>query len=157
MLVYRIVQKKYSDTLFASGIEGRWNSKGNKVLYCSESIALAFLENMVRRQGIGFNMSFKIMIIKVPSKLRITLIDTGDLSKGWRDSKNYLLCQSQGDAWYRNCKTLLLKAPSAVLPESFNYVINTEHTDYKKVKLIETTDLIPDERIEKILKRLQEK
>lgn len=89
MLVYRIVHKKYSNTLLASGIEGRWNSAGNKVIYCAESIALAFLENMIRRQGVGLNDDFKIMIISIPDITKITLINSVDLSPDWRDPSNY--------------------------------------------------------------------
>ncbi|HUZ60363.1 MAG TPA: RES family NAD+ phosphorylase [Hanamia sp.] len=157
MLVYRIVQKKYSKTLFVSGMEGRWNSKGNKVLYCAESIAVAFLENMIRRQGVGFNDDFKIMIIEIPTKAGITFFNVEDLEPGWRNSDNYSKCQKAGDEWYIACKNLLLKVPSAVLPESYNYVINTEHPEYKKVKLIEVTNLVPDERIEEILKKSPQK
>lgn len=157
MLVYRIVHKKYSKTLFVSGIEGRWNSKGNKVLYCAESIALAFLENMIRRQGVGFNDDFKIMIIEVPSKSKITFTNIEDLYAGWRDFNSYSQCQAQGNKWYEEGKNLLLKVPSAVLPESFNYVINSEHPEYKKVKIIDVTNLVPDPRIEEILKKFSEK
>ncbi|MDQ2720018.1 MAG: RES family NAD+ phosphorylase [Bacteroidota bacterium] len=157
MLVYRIVHKKYSHSLFVSGMAGRWNSKGNKVLYCAESIALAFLENMIRRQGVGFNDDFKIMLIDVPSKTEITFITLDTLDTGWRDYNHYSKCQAQGDKWYSERKTLLLKVPSAVLTESFNYVINTEHPDYKKVSLVEVTKLVPDKRIEEILKKFSKK
>lgn len=153
MLVYRITHKKYSTNLFVSAMEGRWNSKGNKVLYSAESIALAFLENMIRRKGNGFNDEFKIMIIEVPKRPGITYINAGKLEPGWRNSENYSRCQTVGDEWYGACKNLLLKVPSAVLRESFNYVTNSEHSDYKKVKLIEVANLIPDERIEEILKK----
>lgn len=152
MLIYRIVHKKYSASLFVSGMEGRWNSKDNKVLYCSESIELAFLENMIRRQGVGFNDDFKIMIIKVPSTSKMTIISVKDLDEGWRDINSYSKCQEPGDKWYHECKNLILKVPSAVLPETFNYVINASHSDYKKVKLAGVTDLVPDQRIEEILK-----
>lgn len=47
----------------------------------------------------------------------------------------------------------MLKVPSAVMPEAFNYVINTELAEYKAVKLIDVTDLVPDDRIEDILKK----
>lgn len=157
MLVYRIVHKKYSNSLFASGMEGRWNSKGNKVLYCAESIALAFLENMIRRQGVGFNDDFKIMFVEIPSKATTTAISIDDLDAGWRDFNNYPKCQASGDTWYYERKDLLLKVPSAVLPESCNFVINTEHPDYKKVKILEVTKLVPDKRIEDILKRYSKK
>jgi hypothetical protein len=45
MLVYRITHRNFSQQLFASGAEGRWNSGGKKVID-----AAAFLENMVKRQ-----------------------------------------------------------------------------------------------------------
>ncbi len=157
MLVYRIVHKKYSKSLFASGMEGRWNAEGNKVIYCAESIALAFLENMIRRQGVGFNNDFKIMIIQVPDDLKISIINDKDLKSGWRSLDNYFQCQELGNKWYLDGKTLLLKVPSAVLPEEFNFVINTLHDDYRKIKLVEVTTLVPDERIEEILKKYSKK
>lgn len=132
---------------------GRWNSTGKKVIYGAESIALAFLENMVRRQGVGFNDDFKIMIIEIPDTIEITTINSTDLEAGWRDFKDYLKCQPLGDQWYNKGETLLLKVPSAVLPQGYNYVINTIHGDFKKVRLIATTNLVPDQRIEEILKK----
>ena len=152
MLVYRITHKSFSKQLYASGAKGRWNSEGKKVIYCAESIALAFLENMVRRQGVGFNDDFKIMIIEVPDTLKITSINISDLKDGWRDFKDLSKCQRLGNKW-NEAETSVLKVPSVVLPNSFNYVLNTTHSDYKKIKLVGTTDLVPDERIEDILKK----
>lgn len=157
MLVYRIVHNVYSKNLFASGAKGRWNGLGKKVIYAAESIPLAFLENMVRRQGVGFNNDFKIMIIEVPDKTSISEIDVSKLAIGWRDFNDYSKCQPLGDKWYDAAKTLVLKVPSAVLPESFNYVINSEHSDFGLIKLVATTDLVPDERIEDILKMYPKK
>ena len=153
MLVYRITHKNFSKELYASGNRGRWNAEGKRVIYCAESIALAFLENMVRRQGVGFNDDFKIMIIEVPDHLKITSISTISLEEGWRNFKDFSKCQLWGNQWYDQSHSVLLKVPSAVLPEAFNYVINTTHQGYKEIKLVDTTDLVPDERIEEILKK----
>lgn len=153
MLVYRIVHQLYSNTLVASGIKGRWNSAGKKVIYASESIALAFLESMIRRQGVGFNRDFKIMIIEVAPKAVISEIDINDLDKDWRNINDYSLCQPLGDKWYDVSKSLILKVPSSILPQLNNYVINATHAQFKQVKLIAVTDLVPDNRIEDILKR----
>ena len=157
MLVYRIVHKKYSSGLFASGLKGRWNSSGKKVIYAAESIPLAFLENMVRRQGVGFNKDFKILFIDIPDSLKILTVNVSDLEDGWRDFKDYSKCQLIGDKWHDDAKTMILKVPSTVLPDSYNYVVNTEFSDYGVVKLIEATDLVPDDRIEDILKRYPRK
>ncbi len=153
MLVYRITHKIYSTSLVAPGFSGRWNGAERKVIYTAESIALAFLENLIRRQGLGFNHDFKTMIIEVPDTLKITTVKAMDLPSGWRDFRDYTKCQPIGNKWYDKGETPLLKVPSALLPDAFNYVINSTHRDYKKIKLLKTTDLIPDERIEALLKR----
>jgi RES domain-containing protein len=134
MLVYRITHKSFSSELFAPGIKGRWNSAGKKVVYCAESIALAFLENMVRRQGVGFNHDFKTMLIDIADDVKITVIQASGLKPGWRDFRDYSCCQPLGDRWYDEGKTAVLKVPSAVLPEANNYVLNAEHADYKKIR-----------------------
>ncbi|MDP4130111.1 MAG: RES family NAD+ phosphorylase [Bacteroidota bacterium] len=162
MLVYRITHKKYSRKLFAPGLAGRWNGSGRKVIYCAESIALAFLENMVRRQGVGFNEDFKIMILEIPrlaavasakaGGLKIQIINPDELPAGWRKFTDYSICQRVGNAWYDEGIYSLLKVPSAVLPESFNYVINSTHPAFNKIELVQVSDFIPDERIEALLK-----
>jgi RES domain-containing protein len=157
MLVYRITHKSYSNELSASGKEGRWNGAGRKVIYCAESIALAFLENMIRRQGVGFNDDFKIMIVEIPDELKVNVLNSDDLEHGWREFKDSSKCQPLGNRWHDEGETAILKVPSAVLPEAFNYVINSTHPDYKKIQLLETTDLIPDKRIEDLLKKYPKK
>ena len=47
-------------------------------------------------------------------------------------------------------KSLLLKVPSAVIQEEFNYLANPLHADFKKIKIIKTKSFWPDERLFKI-------
>ena len=157
MLVYRIVHKIYSKELFASGLEGRWNGNGRKVIYTAGSVALALSENMIRRQGVGFNADFKTMIIEIPDDLKIQTIKTESLPAGWRKFTDYSKCQPLGNDWFDKEEKPVLKVPSAVLPEEFNFVINAAHTDSKKIKLVQTTELVPDERIEDIFKNYSQK
>ena len=152
MLVFRIAHKKYAENLSVSGLSGRWNSNGKLVLYTSENISLALLENMIYRVGTGFNDDYKIMLIEVLSE-NLEEIDAKKLPKNWREMDSYLELQKIGDIWYDQQKSLLLKVPSSVLPENFNIVINTTHPDFKRVKLIDVLDYEPDERLEKILKK----
>src|ERR1700730_11169550 len=100
MLVYRIGHKNYIKSLSASGADGRWVAAGKMVIYCAESLPLAFLENMVRRQGVGFNNDFKIVIIEIPDNLKIEIIFARTLRDGWRDPKDYTVCQQYGNKWY---------------------------------------------------------
>lgn len=152
MLVYRIVHKKYADTLFASGLEGRWNSEGKKVLYTSESVSLAYLENMAQRRGFGFNMDFRIMVIELPSQLPFQEVKLSDLPKDWRSFRNYEDCQQIGNDWFDSAEFLYIKVPSAVVMENCNIVINTLHPDYTRVKLLDVLDFYPDSRLEDLMR-----
>ncbi|MCE7059536.1 RES family NAD+ phosphorylase [Dyadobacter sp. CY343] len=157
MLVYRIVHRVYSSNLLASGVAGRWNREGSKVIYASESIPLALLENFFRRQGVGFNRDFKIMFLEVPEPFSLKTVNMYDLGSAWRDPYDYSGCQPVGDHWFRMLQSLVLQVPSAVMPEAYNYVINTLHPEFNRVKILAVTDLVPDPRIEEILKNYSKK
>lgn len=153
MLVYRIALKKHADHLFAPGFGGRWNGTGRKVLYCAESIPVAFLESMIRRQGTGFNHDYNIIIIEIPDDLRIQTVLSTDLADGWRNFRDYSICQQIGNAWFDAFDLPVLKVPSAVITQCYNYAINTLHSDYKKVEVVGVTELVPDARIDDLLKK----
>jgi RES domain-containing protein len=152
MLVYRIAHKKHTDHLVAPGFSGRWNGPGKKVLYCAESIPLAFLESMVRRQGVGFNHDYNIIIIEIPDHLAVKTVSLTDLADGWRDFRDYSICQKIGNTWFDEFDAPVLKVPSAVVIECFNYVIHALHVDYKLVNVVGVSELVPDARIDELLK-----
>jgi RES domain-containing protein len=155
MLAYRMCENAYANTLKASGLLGRWNSKGNEVLYCCNDAALAYLENMIRRSGIGFSNLFSLMTIEYPDKLSMLLLREGDpmLTAGWNDKTSYKVSQSIGDEWYTYNKACILKVPSVLIPQSYNIVFNTKHPDFTQVKLISVSPFIPDARLETIVKK----
>ena len=97
------------------------------------------------------------MFIEVPHTLEVSEIKADELEEGWRHIRDYTKCQQAGNRWYEEGRVPILKVPSAVLPQAYNYVINTMQPDYKMIKLVQTTDLIPDERIENILKQYAKK
>ena len=71
MEIYRICLAKYAGELVASGNPGRWNLRGQLVIYAACSRALACLENVVHRSGEGLNSLFKVIRIEVPDTLAI--------------------------------------------------------------------------------------
>ena len=71
MEIYRICLAKYAGELVASGNPGRWNLRGQLVIYAAGSRALACFENVVHRSGEGFNSLFKVIRIDIPDTLAI--------------------------------------------------------------------------------------
>jgi len=147
MKVYRISLAKWSKKLTASGFPARWNSKGKFVIYTASSTALACLENVVHRSGEGLNQNFKVMIIEIPSKVKISNINLKKLPKDWHKFEFYSMSQKLGDKWIDSQKTAVLKVPSSIIKREFNYLINPNHPDFKFVKLIDIEDFEFDPRI----------
>jgi RES domain-containing protein len=146
MLVYRIVLEKYA-SLCASGIEGRWNSAGSKVLYTASSRTLACLENVVHRSGEGLHDLFRTLVIYIPASERIEKVALKDLPKDWQQFNREHLCRQIGDDWFYRQESLILQVPSVIIPNEFNYIINTQHKNFRKVKLKSVEPFIFDTRI----------
>ncbi len=146
MIVYRITKEEYSTALSASGYPARWNAKGSFVIYTAESRSLACLENLVHRSGEGNNALYKVMLIQIPDNIKIQEIKNADLIKDWQKIENYFYCQQLAGSWLKNFKTAVLKVPSVIIKNEFNYLINPAHPDFKKIKLTDVEDFIFDTR-----------
>lgn len=147
MYVYRISHVKYAHSLSASGSPARWNSKGTFVIYSAQSRALACLENVVHRTSEGLNELFRTMVIEIPDKLPIVDVDISKLPTDWKEITQYPACQAYGDAWVRSGASAVLRAPSVIIPNEFNYIISIYHPDFAQIKLVSVEDFIFDPRI----------
>lgn len=150
MILYRIVRSIYTSKLEASGRPARWNSKDVFMLYFSQNRALACLENMVHISSVDIHSDiFKVIVVSVPDS--VTLLDISTLPKGW-DSLSfeaYNICRSIGDKWIANNSSLLLKVPSVIIPDEFNFLMNPKHQDFSKVKIVKIEPFSFDGRIKK--------
>ncbi len=147
MLVYRIVLEKWSQSLTASGQAARWNSSGRYVLYTAGARSLACLENVVHRNSRGLNQLFKTMVIEIPDDVFIEKIKVENLPDNWHEFESYNITQQLGDAWLDGMKSAVLSVPSAIIPAEQNFLLNLQHPDFQKVKLLRTEDFIFDPRI----------
>ena len=158
MLLYRITHTKYATgELYASGRSGRFNSEGRKVIYTAGSISLALLENMVHSKGEGLEDLFRTLVIYAPEDIDVTAIAKKDLPAGWNSDHSYCHTQPIGDAWFDNATTAILRVPSAIVPQEYNYILNTEHPDFKKIITVDVLPLYADSRIDELITKYQNK
>lgn len=151
MELFRIASQKFASELKASGAQNRWNLFGQKVIYTAASRSLATLELFVSRGGLRREDDFKMMIINVPDDDRLfRQIFIKELPVNWRETVAYSRLQAIGSNWYKNKETLVLKIPSSVIPQEYNYVINTEHPLFAThVKLIRQESFYFDSRLQR--------
>lgn len=149
MEVYRLIKEKYSTSLNASGAANRWNRAGQFVLYTGSSRAITSLESLVHLSGIIPITKYKMLVIELKEiEDSIQEITLSELSKNWQNLSAYHKNQSLGSRWYDKKEKLLLKVPSAVIPQEYNYIINTKHQDFdSKVSIKQVEDYLWDSRL----------
>lgn len=148
MTVFKICKQQYAHALAASGMANRWNRADEFVIYAASSISLATLEMIAHRSGIIPKLPYRLLKISVGNDTSVEEIKIKQLPEDWRSIQAYPLLQEIGSKWYYKRESLLLKIPSAIIPEEYNYAINTTHPDFKKkIKIAEATDFVWDERI----------
>ena len=147
MEVYRICLARYASELVASGNPGRWNLRGQLVIYAAGSRALACLENVVHRSGEGLNNVFKVVRINIPDALPIEDLPLAQLPADWQLPRHYARCQPLGAAWYQRQTAAVLRVPSSIIAHEHNYVLNTHHPNFAQVRIVDWEDFAFDPRI----------
>jgi RES domain-containing protein len=147
MLVYRITKAIYADRLVASGGAARWNGRGQFVIYTAATRALACLENVVHRSGEGLLAVFRVMVIDIPDELAVDTIPVSDLPADWFDFHQYDTCQRLGGAWLRNGQSAVLRVPSAIISNEWNYLLNPAHPQFNRIQLLRTEPFVFDPRL----------
>ena len=151
MIVYRICNSFYTNDLSGTGAKmygGRWNSKGIPLLYTSSSRALAALEVMVHLPANNVNpIDFALVSISLPDK-SIEEIDYKMLEK--EINKNGLNSNFRiiGDNWMKKNTSLLLKVPSVVIKEEYNFLVNPFHKDFHKITIVSVQKFNFDSRLQ---------
>ncbi len=146
MKVFKICKKVHAN-LTASGIENRWNRKGQFVIYTAESRSLATLEMVAHRSGIMPKITYQTLAITIVDE-DIKQVLISDLPGKWNKLDAYPYLQKIGSEWYEDKETLVLKVPSAIITQEFNYIINTQHPLFvSNIKVDSIQDFYWDERL----------
>lgn len=155
MKVYRIEREKYlTDTLSGQGAalsKGfRWNSLYTKLVYTAESRALATLEVSVHLDlSEDLPLDRHYVEIYIPDTLTIFEVHIKDLPPAWNSKPPGLTTQFIGDDFVESLQAAVLKVPSSIVPEEYNFLINPLHPDAKKIKVISVSNMSFDERIKR--------
>lgn len=146
MEVFRITSEKWAGVLISSGRAARWNSNGVFVTYAGASRALSCLEMLVHLSGEQIKSNFKLTTIEISDDIQIEKVGVF-YNDDWTEFENYYQSQEVGDEWAKSLRTAVLRIPSAIIRNEYNYLINPQHTDFQKIKIIEIEDFNFDRRL----------
>ncbi len=149
MIVYRLAKQKYSNQISGIGAEingGRWNNKGFRILYTSASRALCTTEIAVHTPLGIVPKDYYLQTIKLPNS-EIFEISISQLNIDWRKFPHTTSTKLIGDHFIIEGTFLILKVPSAVVQDEFNYLVNPFHKLFSKVKLLKIEPFTFDKRL----------
>ncbi|HET7569542.1 MAG TPA: RES family NAD+ phosphorylase [Gammaproteobacteria bacterium] len=151
LTVYRFGKAKHRDTLF-DGIgglyaNGRWSPQGHRVVYASESASLALLEYMVHYKNRGWLPASVVASAEIPKAVRIAQVNLTELPADWDDPVAPSVLQKIGRQWLEQGSTAVLKVPSALVQDEWNYLLNPVHRDFKLIHFHEPAMYLPDQRL----------
>lgn len=138
MKLYRIAREKYCSDLSGEGARlygGRWNSKGNAVLYTSEHASLAALEVLVNSPIRMLPSDLVLVEIAIDPPAEPGIIKADELGRDWKSYPAPIFLKETGDSWIQGRSSLLMKVPSVVIPEECNVLVNPNHSAFEAVSV----------------------
>ncbi len=137
MIVFRVCNPKYANNISGENARkqttNRWNSFGTPMLYTSDSPALCAVEIHQYVPPTFTPLQYALLAIEIPT-CKPLLID-----EEFFEEANCIMdlatTQAMGDYFINENEFLVLKVPSAMITACWNFLINPNHKDFKKVTI----------------------
>jgi len=150
--VWRLTPPAYSHVLNGAGnrVTGaRWNSPGRGVVYTCANLSLCVLETYVHvpsplRPALP---DFEAIRLFIPDDAGTAQITMTELERLLASPNPESACRAVGDRWLDTAAHLILAAPSIVVPEELNIILNPAHERMQEVAIMSTRRFRFDPRL----------
>lgn len=156
MQLFRIGSERYLNNMDGRGSSykngARWNHEGTPVIYMGVSPAIAMLEmaNYIERPEL-VPVDYRMAAYEVDDDVEFAAIEVGDLEDGWEYFPYPEYTQTIGTNFLDKREYLGLMVPSCTVPMHNDHgriiVINPFHPDISKIRLVDTSEKIYNERM----------
>jgi RES domain-containing protein len=148
---FRVVKEKHAADAFTGEgsrrFGGRWNHKGLAVVYLSDTLALAALEQFIHIGREGLHISFVFFSIEIPDHVTVNDIEIDSLPEDWRREPPPQSTKNLGTEWAKSKSSVLLRVPAVILPIGSNYIVNIAHPEFKEIKISDPEPFSFDSRM----------
>jgi RES domain-containing protein len=136
MRLWRI--SNYADLSGKGGLSsvGRWHAHRAEIVYLAESPAGALLERMVHLEldAAELPSHYQLIAVDIPDHASFDTISEDGLPANWRVDER--ITQVIGDRWLDEKRNALLCVPSAIVAETTNWLLNPNHPDAPKARIV---------------------
>jgi len=149
---WRIVKEKHASTAFSGEgariFEGRWNSAGVCMVYCSENLALAALENLAHTRLVTMRDKFRAFRVSWDDAIMV-VVDLKKLPRAWNAQPPTAASKHIGDEWIKSGQSTVLALPSVLVPLEKTFLLNPKHPDFRKIKITDAGNFVLDPRLKR--------
>jgi RES domain-containing protein len=147
MTLWRISNYEGLDGVGGLLVSARWHTKGHPVVYCTMNPATALLETIVHMEIDSDDRPehFRVLRIEGPDSLSVEKIEADSLPPNCVEDMN--ATQAIGDRWLSERRSLLLQVPSVLVPETWNVLLNPQHSEIGLLKITATYNHAFDARL----------
>lgn len=111
----------------------RWHNAGRPIVYLADHPAGALLETLVHLNVDDEDVPDGFTLLEVEIADKMIVKDLAVPDGDWRADLSGT--RRAGDRWLVGGKSLLARMPSAVVPRSWNYLLNPLHPDARKARI----------------------
>lgn len=149
---FRIVRAAFERELWSGvgglHVDGRWHSRGRRIVYTSQSLSLAQLEVLVHITDRQQMPPLVYSTVVISDGVRVGSVEPEDLPAAWRQFSPYsATTQLIGTRWLTEAKSAVLKVPSAISEHEWNYLLNPVHPDFGQLRFAAPMPFAMDPRV----------
>jgi RES domain-containing protein len=115
--------------------ESRWSSLGRRIVYFAESPAGAMLEVLVHLKDKDGQLPATFSLLEIESPDDFSPRDLLPRAEAFWNEKQEAT-RKIGDAWLISRESPLARVPSAILPRTWNILLNPEHSEAGQVRIV---------------------
>ncbi len=144
MVLWRISRHRDLSGIGGLRAAGRWHYAGHPIVYLSETPAAALLEVCVHTSANDVPPDFTLLKIEGPD-VNVPSLETKELPQDWPTRLE--VTRDLGTAWLKKNESVLLRVPSALVPETVNFLFNPSDTQAKQFHITDVFSYPFDPRL----------
>jgi len=125
----------------------RWHSQGRPIVYLAASPAGVLVEVLVNLEvdPVRVPPTYTLLKIEAPDDISMARLEADSLPENWR--QDLVWSRSRGDEWLEAGQQVLLEVPSAILPDTYNILLNPLHPDARRIRILSHAAYAYDQRL----------
>jgi RES domain-containing protein len=150
LIIWRLSDPRFARDLSGTGnrlVGARWNSPGRGVVYASETLSLAVLEVLAHLPPPLRARLPRRAVARVELPGGLPIQEVASFPRRLRGEELLRWCRDVGDRWLAEAKFPLLRAPSVIVPEDRNVMINPLHPAAQDMRIAAIRTFQFDQRL----------